>query len=391
MPRDKVKILMVGSLPPPFIGPSIATQHLLSAQYMRQSFELSFLDISDRRSPRNIGKFDFINVCLAFFHIGKFLMYLFLKRPAVVYFALSQGLWGYLRDLGFFIPAIVFRKRVVLHLRGSEFERFYRGLPGILKSITRQLFEQVAAVIVLGEKLKIIFRNLVPPERIVVVANGIDAKAFTGSRALLSTKRRTGTAVLYLSSLRERKGIFQLIAAMPMVLQIHPHTRFTIAGAWRDEREEQRAMAALQANNIIARVEFAGEVAGPAKIRLYQEHDIFVFPPLAPEGMPWVILEAMSASLPVISTNQGAIPDLVEDGSNGFIIDPIPEKVAEKICFLIENPMLARRMGKAGRRRVETLFSEEIYLKKMESVFRAAVGHDMNRRVHYETSRATVQ
>jgi glycosyltransferase involved in cell wall biosynthesis len=373
MHLPKPKILIVGSIPPPFIGPSIATQNLLSAQNLRESFEVLFLDISDRRPPRNIGKLDFMNVYLALCHIGKFLRYLFLKKPGLVYFAVSQGLWGYIRDLGFFIPAVIFRKKIIVHLRGSEFDRFYAGLPHLLRLVTRKFFEKVTHVIVLGEKLKAVFKDLVKTEKIVVVPNGINCEEFALFRDLTLTKTKPERGVLYLSSLRERKGIFNFIDAIPFVCEKHPNTGFTIAGAWRDERERERANQSLRLNNLFERVHFTGEVSGITKIRLYGEHDIFVFPPIAPEGMPWVILEAMSAGLPVISTNQGAIPELVEDGRTGFIIDPTPEKLAEKTCFLIEHPDIARRMGEAGRRRVETHFSEETYLKKLEGVFRAAI------------------
>ena len=86
--------------------------------------------------------------------------------------------------------------------------------------------------------------------------------------------------------------------------------------------------------------------------------------------MPWVILEAMSASLPVISTNQGAISEVVIDQQTGFIITPTPKTIAQKICYLFENPHLARQMGMLGRKRVEQLFSEEVYVRNIINTFK---------------------
>jgi glycosyltransferase involved in cell wall biosynthesis len=94
--------------------------------------------------------------------------------------------------------------------------------------------------------------------------------------------------------------------------------------------------------------EFVGEIFGEEKIRAYLNSDLFVFPPLQPEGLPWVIIEAMSARLPVITTDQGAIAEVVEDGLTGLIIKPCVEELARQICYLLENPEMAKTMGERG-------------------------------------------
>ena len=129
----------------------------------------------------------------------------------------------------------------------------------------------------------------------------------------------------------------------------------------------------VEINQLNGHIRFTGEVAGIEKIKLYKDSHIFVFPPIEPEGMPWVLLEAMSARLPVITTNQGTIPEVVEDGKSGFIIEPTAENIANKICLLLENPSIAREMGENGRIRVEKYFNEEIYFKRMVEVFKNAL------------------
>jgi len=121
---DKPKILMIGSLPPPFIGPTIATERLLSTRNLQQAFEIIFLDISDNRDAKNVGEFELWNICLALVHIVRFSFLVIFHKPKLIYLNISQGIWGYLRDLGFLLPAIILRRKVVLHLRGSEFGEF---------------------------------------------------------------------------------------------------------------------------------------------------------------------------------------------------------------------------------------------------------------------------
>jgi glycosyltransferase involved in cell wall biosynthesis len=120
-------------------------------------------------------------------------------------------------------------------------------------------------------------------------------------------------------------------------------------------------------------VTFTGRIGGVDKIRLYKDHGLFVFTPLDPEGLPWVILEAMSAGLPVITTERGAIPEVVEQGRTGYIIEPQPQTIAEKIRYIIEHPGEAKTMGLNGRRRVERHFSEPAYLKGIEQVLLEAL------------------
>ena len=350
MQSKKLKILIIGSLPPPFIGPYIATKNLIESRIIREKLEASFFDISDVRNSQNIGKFDLWNVYLAFVHITKFLFLIISLKPNVVYFNISQGIWGYLRDIGFLIPSILLKKRVVLHLRGSKFREFYSGMPPILKWITGALLVRVARIIVLERNLRNIFNGLVEPYRIEVIPNGIDYSQFHLYPNAHSTPRNGRLTILFLSSLRKGKGIFEFLQSIPYVLQKHPKARFTVAGEWREDTEKHKATTFISNNNLNEYVDFVGQVSGSKKVMLYLEHDIFVFPPIQPEGMPWVLLEAMSAALPVISTDQGAISEVVEDGKTGFMVEPKPEIIAEKICYLIENPAIAKRMGYNGRK-----------------------------------------
>jgi glycosyltransferase involved in cell wall biosynthesis len=217
--------------------------------------------------------------------------------------------------------------------------------------------------------LKKVFQGLVEETKLVAVPNGIDYEQFdNGANKIAHRDKR----LLYLSSIRERKGFFRVIQALPLVLRRHGDVSLTVAGEWQHENERERAMNLIKFYNIGDRINFVGEVSGKVKIDLYTGHNIFVFPPIEPEGMPWVILEAMSARLPVISTNQGAIEDVIENGKTGFIIEPTPENIADKICFLIENPAIALSMGELGRKRVETHFSETEYMNKMGNVLQEA-------------------
>jgi glycosyltransferase involved in cell wall biosynthesis len=367
---------MVVALPPPFIGPSVAAQRLLQAANLRAAFEVLCIDISDKRSPDNIGRLDLVNVFLAIKHIYRCFMVLLLRRPVLLYLGISQGLWGYLRDLGFIIPALLLRRKVVIHLRGSEFDSFYKAMPGVCRWLTRIVFKRVATVIILGQSLKRVFTGLVADDRIAVIPNGIDYQQFDSVNADAVRKtRNTGGQILFLSSCRERKGIRRVIEALPDIFARHPEAHMTFTGQWRSANDSRQAMEFIQRHGLTEHITFTGEVVGLEKVQLYKQHDIFVFTPIEPEGLPWVILEAMSAGLPVVTSNQGAIAEVVQDGQTGFVVEPEPQEIAKKVCYLLEHLKEARVMGRRGRHRVARHFSEAVYLKAMEQVFHKVRNH----------------
>ena len=112
----------------------------------------------------------------------------------------------------------------------------------------------------------------------------------------------------------------------------------------------EKANALIANYKLEQHVKMLGVVKGQEKEKLLAESDIFVFPPIAPEGQPLVILEAMSAGLPIITTDQGAIRETVVDGINGFIIPPgKPEVIVEKILLLARDQKLRAQMGLSSR------------------------------------------
>ena len=372
MSTNRISVLLIGAFPPPYIGPNIAMQNLVNSDSIRRAFDLHILDISDRRDAANVGKLDLRNIYLAIVHFVRFIVILFLKNPQVVHISISQGLWGYFRDLQFVIPAIIVKKRVLVHLRGSEFREFFLHMPFWLRQITQFTFRRVSRVIVLGNNLRSNFDGLVDPKKICVIHNGIDANIYSGGSSRHSEFYRGSSRVLFLSSLRKRKGIFEFLEAVPIVLSRHSNTRFTIAGAWRSEAEKRKGLGILGSEVASGAVDFVGEVFGPRKISLYQEQDMFVFTPTEPEGLPWVILEAMSSALPVITTDRGAISEVVDNGVTGFMVEPEPDQIAEKICYFIENPEIARDFGANGRRRAVEKFSEDTYHREFIEAIKCA-------------------
>lgn len=121
-------------------------------------------------------------------------------------------------------------------------------------------------------------------------------------------------------------------------------------------------------------VRFVEELNRDQLAKFYQNARFSVVPSIWYEPFGLVIAEAMSCGLPVIASKIGGIPEIVEDGVTGFLVEPgDPEDLSSKMKLLWENPDLCRQMGQAGRKRAAIKYSEDAYYKNIMNVYRKAI------------------
>jgi glycosyltransferase involved in cell wall biosynthesis len=209
---------------------------------------------------------------------------------------------------------------------------------------------RVESAAVMGESLRWVFDGLVPPERIVVVPNGTPPLQ-------CEHVDPDPDHVVFLGNLRRRKGVAEAVEAALLVRKRRPATRFTFAGSWESDELEQtlRGRVSSQDGTIV----FRSSVEGREKDALLASASVLLFPPVEPEGHPRVVLEAMAAGVPVVTTNRGAISETVENGVCGFVLDDaLPAELAESLLVLLEDDSLRRSFGLTARRTWQERFTQ---------------------------------
>jgi len=343
------RLIVIGPVPPPVHGVTVSTRLVLANPLLRERFDVEHLDTSDRRSAENIGSWDFVNVVLALKHLTKLISRV-RGDKGLVYLPLSQNTGGVLRDSLFIHVAAGAGWRVAAHLRGSEFRGFYLARGRAFRWWIRRSLNNLDSLAVMGNSLTSLFDGIVPRERIAVVPNGTPAveRNELGARS---------DRILFLSNLRRRKGVVEALDAALITVLEDPEAQFVFVGEWEDERLENLLRRRAEAAN--GRIRFLPAVFGGDKDRLLLSSSILLFPPVEPEGHPRVVLEAMSAGLPVVTTDRGAIAETVVDGESGFVLrDPVPEELADRLLRLLRDEALRRRMGEAARRRYLAEFTQ---------------------------------
>ncbi len=366
----KPTLLVVGPTPPPYQGVSVCTELLLDV-LTKEQIEFRHLDISDRRDLENIDKMDWINLFLGLKHLAVYLFMLLISPGQAVYLPLCQTKLGFLRDAAFLVPARVLGRRRILHMHGARFRSMYDSCGPLLRCLVRFYLGGNSYVLVLGESLKNLFAGLIPEDHLWAVPNGIDGETLVAAERRVSSNENdeSGCCILFFGALTAAKGLHDALHAAAQVAKQHARANFVFAGGFRYPEDRELSHKIVSENGLDGRVTFHGVTIGEGKVRLFSEADIFLFPS-HDEGQPLVLLEAMAAGLPVVTTAVGATSETVLAGTNGFVV-PVGDidMMVAVLGKLVQDAELRRRMSEESRKRYRDLFTREQFANRLAEVF----------------------
>lgn len=366
--KGQTKILMFGYLPPPVFGPSVAYQSLLRSKFSEQ-FDVTFINISVVDNISELEKVRATKFLKLAGFILRELFHLARKRFDFCCHSISYNRNAFLKDAALLGIARAFGVPTVLYAHGAGLPAFRQKLSPRLRRRFDAMVKNAAAAIVIAEGLRTDFEGLLPADRIFTVTIGIEPQA---PLSVPPTKREAFT-ILYLGALYRLKGTFDLLEAMPHVLAQQPDARLLMAGDWFLAEEEQQARAFIHEHKLDSAVKFLGRITGEPKNTLLRSADVFVFPAhTQKEAFGIVLLEAMEAGLPIVTTRGGARSEIIADGVNGLLFEEKnPRDLAEQILKLAGDPALRARMGAANRSKFESSFTHEHYGRRMIRMFEA--------------------
>lgn len=300
-------------------------------------------------------------------------------RPTV-YLLMGQSVVGFLRDVCFIWPAWFLGRRVVVHLKGGNFHRFYEEQPRWLQMAIRLTLARTDTVIVLSERLKKCFAPVLPsPGKMAVVPNGLPMK---GSREDETAElgEESPLRILYLSNMIESKGYWELLDACRLLDDrgLDFHCRF--CGNFGTSRDDRRFDSPSEAREAFLtrideldlgdRVRWLGIVRGDEKRDVLRWAHCMVLPTrYINEGQPVSLIEGMAFGAVLIATEYRAIPDLIRDGVNGFLLhDSSPVELADRLEWLGRHREAVSDMSGASLELFRSRYSRERHLDQLLSV-----------------------
>ncbi|MCB1694230.1 MAG: glycosyltransferase family 4 protein [Pseudomonadales bacterium] len=201
------------------------------------------------------------------------------------------------------------------------------------------------------------------PARVRVVYNGIDTETF---RPLANVQRKPNQVMATASADQPLKGLAYLLRAMAMLRSHHPGLELLVVGKVKEGGETDRLLDSL---GIRDRVRFVSGLRTEEIVRHYAESTVVVVPSIY-EGFGFPAGEAMSCGVPVVSTDGGALPEVVGDAGKTV---PVRDAgaIADAIGGLMADAGERERLGAAGRRRILERFSWQIAADQMVETYRS--------------------
>jgi glycosyltransferase involved in cell wall biosynthesis len=262
-------------------------------------------------------------------------------------------------------------RAVVAHIHDAK------PMPPWMRLIQRRLGPRTDAAVAVSKAVREVAVEDygVPAERIRVLYNGVlaDRFALVAPDARRRIRQQQGIAadapvIGIVGRIEPGKGVKQLVSALPAVLERCPGAVLLVVGDGSIRRECQRLVEKV---GVGAAVRFTGHRDDvPA---LLAAMDVMAAPAIAKEGLPYAVLEAMCAGVPVVATSLGGLGECVVHGETGLIV-PMRDgpALAESLVTLLTDPALRRALGQAARRRGAT-FSVARHVDELQTIYRSII------------------
>lgn len=362
------KILFIMQLPPPIHGASLMNQSIKNSQLINENFECDYVNLGTSEDQSRIGKMDLKKYFKVISILYEILKKLKKKDFDLAYVTLFPYGIAFIKDSLSVVLLKLFHIKIIYHFHSKGFKANYENSGYFLRKYKDFILKNTYLI-----HLSTLLIDDIPEDKNIkkrfIVPNGIEI--YNYQQDILKRKKKVLVEILYLSNLIEEKGVLVALQAIKLVIKKYKNIRLNIIGKFRDESFKEYCFNYIKVNKLDKYIKFKGSKYEDDKYKEFKNSDIFIFPTYyEKEAFPLVLLEAMQFGLPIISTLEGGIPDMISNGITGFII---PQKdsrsLADRIERLIANEELRREMGEAGKREFFEKYTLRSFEKKICNVF----------------------
>lgn len=356
---NKTKILFILHMPPPVHGAAMMGKYIHDSLVINQAFDCRYFNLTLAKNLQDIGKggirklWDFIR------QLRNIRQEVKTFRPTLCYVTPNAKGGAFYKDFVVVMMLKAMGQKVVVHYHNKGvatrqdklldnylYKRFFKGLKVIL--LAEPLYKDVC--------------KYVKREDVFICPNGIPEQETTPAKT-----PHEGFNILFLSNMMKEKGVWDLVEACRILKERGKKFHCHFVGKWSDitEKDFQQKIQEYHLENEITAY---GAKYGTEKNVFLQQTNTFVLP-THNECFPLVLLEAMEQGIACISTREGGISAIIEEGKTGYIIDKQqPSVLAEKIAYLIDHPELCQEMGKAGKKKFKEEFTLERFENRMKEI-----------------------
>ncbi len=361
----KVPVLLVLHMPPPIHGAAMVGKYIHDSELINSEYECYYINLATASGLGDIGKFKIKKVFSLLQLLCKIHHSVKEIKPKLVYITPNAKGGPFYKD---FVVVMMLKRmgcKVITHYHNKGvltrqnktfdhflYKRFFKGLK----------------IILLSESLYPDVQKYVKKEDVFICPNGIPERS---EKCKVTNERSSAIPhVLFLSNLLIEKGVLVLLDALKILKEKGCSFVIDFVGGETAEMNNERFDLEVQQRGFQDVVRYHGKQYGKDKNAFWEKANVFVFPTFYQnECFPLVLLEAMQHGLPIITTDEGGIPDIVKDGENGLICKKNnPEDMAEKLMTLLDNEQLRLKMGQDGYKKYQEKFTLEIFERRFSDI-----------------------
>jgi glycosyltransferase involved in cell wall biosynthesis len=287
-------------------------------------------------------------------------------KPDIVHINPSLIIGAIFRDFLFLTIIKIYGYPVLFFIHGWQ-ENISNKFQYIFwKHFFKKRFDKAEAIVVLAKQFKEKLIDLgINADKIYVSSTMVESEKYLPEDKNFSRPYK----ILFCANMNKEKGPFEILEAAPIVLRKFPNTKFIFVGKGKDLEKLKNKSKEI---GIDKNVDFTGYITLEEKIRIFKKSHVFVFPSSHGEGFPTVILEAMAAGLPIVTTAKAGLRDAIENGKQGLVIDsmpPTPREISAKMIQLIKNKKVMKKMSENNLAEVKDKYDVDVVSKQIEEIY----------------------
>lgn len=359
---DKIKILYLIQLPPPVHGVSIINEMVYTSDFINLNTNKALIRLNFSKKFEELRVFTFLKL----FKTIKIGFQLFIKilffKPNYIYFSIFPTGWGFFRDFLYVLIIKGFKITPIYHLHISGIGNCQNK---IIKLIYRLTFNR-SIIIHLSEGL--LKTEILPLElnnsQFHIVPNAIKEVNYEKNLVL-----KDFISVLFVSNIFEEKGIFNLINIFSELKKKYNNIELVVLGPFKSLTIRRKLSSMIRELALTDCIFIKGPLYNDMLAKEYMNADIFLYPTYY-DSFPLVLLEAMSFSLPIVTTETGAIPEFLTHGETALLSEcnDVRDLIKQTSC-LIENMELRKKLGEKAKMHFQNNFTKAHFEQNMGKVF----------------------
>ena len=340
-------------------------KYIHDSQIINAAFDCRYFNLTLAKNLQDIGKGGFRKLRDFIRQLGKIREEVRTFQPDLCYVTPNAKGGAFYKDFVVVIMLKAMGQNVVVHYHNKGVAARQNR---ILDDWLYQHFFKKLKVILLAKPLYQDICKYVKEKDVYFCPNGIPVQQELPVR--INHKEFN---ILFLSNMMEAKGVWDLVEACRILKEKGKKFYCHFVGKWSDIAEEEfrQKIQLLNLENYISA--YGGKYRNEKEV-YFQKADVFVLP-THNECFPLVLLEAMEHGLPCISTQEGGIAAIIDEGKTGYVVErKNPQALAEKIERLMEQPALCKAMGIAGKEKLNREFTLDKFECKLRDILQEISG-----------------